>query len=450
MSLRARVLWGWGVVIALLLVAGVAVVVTQQHVLVGQVDDRLASVEKLGIKVARAGTTSSEPRFPPGLAGFYVGSLSDGGVLATLATPDDTPGLTPVLADTLVPGVPTTVPATNGSPGGMRIVRYVAGKGVAVVLGAPLDSVHAATTRLIETLALILALCILALGAVLFWVLRLGLEPLERVSRAARAVRAGDTTQRVESFPAGTEAQELGQAFNMLVDANEASELRLRRFVADASHELRTPLATLTGYSSLYAAGGLSDPEALDDAMGRIRQEAGRMQLLVDDLLLLAELDRGPTLALERVDLVPLLAGLVADLQVVAPDRAVSLECPERLPVLADSRRLTQAVAVLTTNAVRHTPTGTAIHVRARAESGRTQIEVIDDGPGIAEPDLPRVFERFYRGDSTRARDTGGSGLGLSIAAAIAHAHQGDIGVRRLHPRGTAFWIDLPSAQARA
>ena len=104
---------------------------------------------------------------------------------------------------------------------------------------------------------------------------------------------------------------------------------------------------------------------------------------------------------------------------------------------------------MLTTNAVRHTPTGTAIHVRARAESGRTQIEVIDDGPGIAEPDLPRVFERFYRGDSTRARDTGGSGLGLSIAAAIAHAHQGDIGVRRLHPRGTAFWIDLPSAQAR-
>lgn len=451
MSLRARVLWGWGAVVVLLIVAGLVLIITQRSVLVGQIDDRLANVTKTAVKVARSDTALGsgggiEARIPPVLSGLYVGILAPDGTLTTLATPTEDAEFTPIIAGPLAPGVPTTVPTAASSPGGMRVVEIPAnGEGI-IVLGAPLDGVQSVTTRLAHTLLLMLAVCLLVIGAILFWVLRLGLQPITRVTQIARAIGAGDTTQRVAAFPVGTEAQELSQAFNLLVDANIASEQRLRRFVADASHELRTPLATLTGYTSLYAAGGLTDHRALDDAMTRIRQEAGRMQLLIADLFLLAELDQGPVLAHEPVDLAPVLEGLAADLRVLAPDRHVSLQSPEHLPVVGDAQRLTQALAVLTSNALRHTPPGTPIHLRATTGEGRTRIEVIDEGPGIHEADRSRIFDRFYRADTARARGTGGTGLGLSIAAAIITAHDGHIGVQRNEPCGTAFWIELASS----
>jgi two-component system OmpR family sensor kinase len=298
--------------------------------------------------------------------------------------------------------------------------------------------------RLLRTLIAAFAVLVAFSSAVIWWTLRLGVSPIRRVAEVARHVKAGDTTQRVESFPHGTEAQELGEAFNTLVDANLASEERLRRFVADASHELRTPLATLSGYTSLYASGGLSDEVAVADAMGRMRHEAGRMQLLVDDLMLLTQFDQRPELNLAPVDLVPLVAGLVSDMRVVQPDRVITFEGPTSLNCVADSMRITQVVAAFTSNAMRHTASHVPVDVHISSDVSWARIAVSDRGLGIAADDLSHVFERFYRVDPGRTRAAGGSGLGLAIAAAIASAHGGRIGAESMVGVGSTFWLELP------
>ena len=453
MSLRSRILLSWGILIALLIAAGLVIVITQRSFAISQVDDRLRSLEPTALKVVHRVPDSGskvpivdDTRLAAGLYGLWVGYEGPNGEPLTLANPADRPDLAPVVTPGLAYTVPTTVPAASPSTGRMRVVSFPMRAGSSILLAASLDDVDLAIARLVRTLVAALIIVAGVSAVVIWWTLRLGVAPIRRVTEVAHEIRQGDTTVRVESFPAGTEAQELGQAFNTLVDANAASEERLRRFVADASHELRTPLATLSGYASLYAAGGLSDRESVDDAMGRIRQEAGRMQVLVDDLMLLAELDQRPRLNLSSVDLVPLVNGLVADLRVVDPDRVITLTSPTSLGVSGDSVRLTQVVAILTSNAARHTPPGTPIDVRIIAEPALAKIEVTDHGPGIAEQDVSHIFERFYRGGQGRARTSGGSGLGLAIASAIVSAHGGRIGVDSTPGNGSSFWIELPLA----
>ncbi|MCX6459897.1 MAG: ATP-binding protein [Actinobacteria bacterium] len=447
MSLRARILLGMGAIVALLVVAGFGVFRAQSATLLGQVDVRLESLRQPALAAAAAiPADPSNVRGRRTLDGLYVGRVSTGGELVTTLAVDAGTELKPVLNLPIAFGIPVTVDTTGGDGTRMRVIAYAAPGREVAVLGQPLNDIDGALAQLARNLLLMGALLFAVIALVTWWVMRLGVGPITQVAAVARAVRAGDREQRVPDFPAGTEAQELGQSFNVLVDSNIAAEARLRQFVADASHELRTPLATLTGYTSLYAAGGLASDEAVGDAMRRMRQEAQRMNSLVDDLLLLAEADRGLEPRRESVDLVPLITGLVTDARVLSPSRVIDLEVPASAVVTGDPDRLTQVIGILVDNARKHTPEGSPIEVTISATSGNWRVEVVDHGPGLQADDAAHVFDRFYRAESARTRATGGSGLGLAIASALVTAHAGRIGVQSPAGGGSIFWVELPTA----
>jgi two-component system OmpR family sensor kinase len=283
-------------------------------------------------------------------------------------------------------------------------------------------------------------------------VVRLGLRPLEHIGATAGAIAGGDLSRRVEPAEPRTEIGRLGLSLNAMLGQIEsafaerqASEDRLRRFVADASHELRTPLTAIRGYAELFRRGAAERPEDLVRAMRRIEEESARMGGLVEDLLLLARLDQGRPLERSTVDLVPLAADTIADLHALEPDRPVTFEHPDTLTVTGDQARLRQVVGNLVDNARQHTPPATPVHVRLAQHDARAVLEVADEGPGLPPGEAERVFERFYRADPARARATGGTGLGLSIVAAIATAHGGTVQASEGPAgRGACFVVELP------
>jgi two-component system OmpR family sensor kinase len=237
------------------------------------------------------------------------------------------------------------------------------------------------------------------------------------------------------------------------------SEERMRRFVADASHELRTPLTTIRGFAELYRqqGGGRLEPGELDRLMRRIEDQAARMGLLVEDLLLLARLDQQRPLVRRPVDLLALAAEAVNDARAVAPDRRIELQlavgdgngaASGPLVVLGDEDRLRQVIANLMSNALTHTPAGSPIELRAGARrddgSSHAAIEVVDHGPGLTQEQADHVFERFYRADPARTRAHGGTGLGLSIVAALVAAHGGTVEVASVPGQGASFRVLLP------
>ena len=228
-----------------------------------------------------------------------------------------------------------------------------------------------------------------------------------------------------------------------MVTTTAAGQEQLRRFVADASHELRTPLTTLRGYSSLYAQGGLATEDQVADAMGRINAEATRMSRIVDDLLDLTALGDRAALDLAPVDLATVLDDLAADLRVRNPDRTVAVQRKGRTLALADSDRIRQALTALVANAVKYSAEGSPIEFIAEQHAGTVGVRVIDHGRGIPAPELPRVFDRFYRAAGTGPK---GSGLGLAVVAAIVSAHGGRYGVESEPGQGSVFWIELAAA----
>ena len=229
--------------------------------------------------------------------------------------------------------------------------------------------------------------------------------------------------------------------------AAKASEERMRRFVADASHELRTPLTSIRGFAELYRQGAVPDPQDITRVMRRIEDQATRMGVLVEDLLMLARLDQQRPLDLEPVDLLTVASEAVQDARAVDPGRPVSLEVPDSTAppvVLADQTRLRQVVGNLMSNAMTHTDPDTPVTVRVRTDGDFGALEVADRGPGMAEEDAAHVFERFYRADSSRARSSGGTGLGLSIAAALVTAQRGTLTVTTAPGEGATFALRVP------
>ena len=220
----------------------------------------------------------------------------------------------------------------------------------------------------------------------------------------------------------------------------------MRRFVADASHELRTPLTTIRGFAELYRQGAMSDISLL---MTRIEGESARMGLLVEDLLMLARLDAQRPLDMRRVDLLTIAADAVHDAKAVSPARDISLKVlagPGIPEVSGDDARLRQVLANLVGNAVRHTPESASITVCVGTTQSSVLLEVQDTGPGLGEEEAAHVFERFYRADSSRTRESGGSGLGLSIVAALVAAHNGTVRVQSAPGQGATFRVELPRA----
>jgi two-component system, OmpR family, sensor kinase len=323
------------------------------------------------------------------------------------------------------------------------------GAGV-IVVAVPLSDIDGTLRQLLLVELIVSAVLLVGLGIVSWVMVRRDLRPLQEMTETAGVIAHGDLSQRVSHLNEATEVGKLGTAFNTMVDEIEvafserqASEDRLRRFLADASHELRTPLTSILGYAELFDLGVRDRPQDLALSMHTIKAEATRMGALVDDLLWLAQLDQERPLRRERVDLAELVRRSAAGIEVSSPDWPLTVGIDRPVVVVGDEARLRQVVDNLLVNAVIHTPPGTPIDVRMREEGQWAVLTVHDDGPGIDPAEATRIFQPFYRPDPSRARASGGAGLGLAIVAAIVGSHGGTVAA--LPGRGATFEVRLPT-----
>ncbi|KWX57604.1 cell wall metabolism sensor histidine kinase WalK [Mycobacterium sp. NAZ190054] len=347
--------------------------------------------------------------------------------------------------------------------GRYRVVGFPAHlPGDTVVAGLPTADVDDTLFWVVVIFCAVGATALVAAGAAGVVIVRRQLAPLARVSAAAQQVAdleldRGEVklpTPIVTVDPAAehTEVGRLGAALNRMLDriagalsARHASETRVRQFVADASHELRTPLAAIRGYTELAQRKRAELPDDVAHAMNRVESETERMTQLVEDMLLLARLDSGRPLQRETVDLTRLVVDAVSDAHVAGADHTWELDLPDDpVTVTGDEARLHQVLANLLANARIHTPEGTVVTTSlVVGDDGAAVLTVRDDGPGIPAWLLPEVFERFARGDSSRARRGRSTGLGLAIVAAVVRAHGGTIEVQSV-PGRTEFVVTLP------
>ena len=319
-----------------------------------------------------------------------------------------------------------------------------------VVVAIPLSEVAESLQRLvtIELLAGLALLGVLGLGAWLL--LRRGLHPLEEIAGTAGSISAGaDLDTRVPHADEHSEVGQLATAINGMLDdlqgafrEREATEARLRRFLADASHELRTPLTSIRGFAELFRLGADSPDADLPTIMRRIEQESDRMGVLVEDLLTLARLDEHRPVQRGPVDLAVLAADTCTDAAAVDPDRPLALDTPDALVVHGSEDHLRQALANLVTNALRHTPPGTPVEVRAVRDGDTAVVTVRDHGAGLDPDAIPHLFDRFWQADAARVGV--GTGLGLSIVAAIATEHGGTAEAANHPDGGAVFTLRLP------
>jgi two-component system, OmpR family, sensor kinase len=316
--------------------------------------------------------------------------------------------------------------------------------------------VNHTVARLLVTTAVIGTLALIGSIVLAWFAVRRAFRPLTRIEDTASAIANGDLTQRIPVRQADDEVTSLARSLNVMLAriessfaVREASEERMRQFVADASHELRTPLATVRGYAELYRQGAVRDSAAVGSAMERIEAESTRMSGLVEDLLTLARIDDAPVVETTQVDLTVLAADAVADARVRVPERRISLlglDGPVApTPVRGTESQLRQVVTNLVANALLHTPEGTPVEVAVGPDDFGVALEVRDHGPGVPQEVATKVFERFYRADPSRGRaGGGGSGLGLAIVAAIVSQHHGRVGVAPTPGGGATFVVRLP------
>ncbi len=348
----------------------------------------------------------------------------------------------------------------GGSLGAYRVAAGTRPDGTRVIVGQSLTDVNTTTNNLLLIFGLVTLVALIAAAIAGTIVVRLALRPLGRVvataSRVSELELAKGEVTLAERVPDSdtdvrTEVGQVGAALNRLLGhvegaliARQASEDKVRQFVADASHELRTPLASIRGYSELTRRGGHKLPDDVMRSLARIESESIRMTSLVEDLLLLARLDAGRELVLGEVDLVPLVVDAVSDAHAAAPDHEWVLNTPDdAVVVTGDGGRLHQVIANLLANARAHTPAGTRVTTTLAVDGGDALISVQDDGPGISPGLLPVLFERFARGDGSRSRATGSTGLGLAIVAAVVEAHHGVVTVES-EPGDTRFVVRIP------
>ncbi|HTN23640.1 MAG TPA: HAMP domain-containing sensor histidine kinase [Solirubrobacteraceae bacterium] len=321
------------------------------------------------------------------------------------------------------------------------------------VVAVPFTEIDATLNQLLVIEAFVIAGVLLALAAAAWWLVRLGLRPLDRIGATAGAIAAGDLSHRVERAEPRTEVGRLGLALNAMLGRLEeafaerrASEERLRRFLADASHELRTPLASIRGYAELFRIGAAREGPDVEKAMSRIEDESARMGVLVEDLLALARLDEIRDAHREPVDLTDLAADAVDDARAVAPDREIVLKGGANGDAVVDGDpdQLRQVLANLVRNALVHTPAGTPIEVSVATNGKQATLAVRDHGPGLPTDDPSELFDRFWRADPARGRGRAGAGLGLAIVAGIVHAHGGRAEAADAEGGGARFTVVLP------
>ncbi|MEV6632538.1 HAMP domain-containing sensor histidine kinase [Actinoplanes sp. NPDC051470] len=481
-------------VVAALTLISMASTYALHRYLISRMDAQLAAFAGASIETAAANHQALTTHYqvvvtPDYLAGVTttsgVGRIKVGGDLGVADRPVLLAGVDKIDAHA---GVPYTTRSANGKyMWRMLVIRL--GDGSVLHVGQRMTGIDDPIARLIRADLLVGAGVLIMLAVVGAALVRQSLVPLLQIERTAAAIGAGDLSRRVPD-PEGhdgeptTELGRLSRALNAMLAQIEvafiaratseaaareaalaarasegraaASEAKMRQFVADASHELRTPLTTIRGFAELYGQGAVTDPADATRLVRRIHDEAARMGLLVEDLLLLARLDQERPLALGPVELPVLALDAVQAAEATAPDRSITLDIrdsPASLIADGDDARLRQVIGNLMTNALRHTPPQAAITLRLYvAPDSRAVVEVADTGPGLTDEKKARVFERFYRADEARTRHTDreatGTGLGLAIVAAIVRAHRGTVEVLSAPGQGTTFRVTLPTADA--
>ncbi len=437
--------------------SGVAVTSILRHSLISRIDSTLLDAARTWAqapwKQAPANVEGPDPARPP--SKFYVRGISPGG--RTFTAINDRNAEPALPADNDVGPTPTTLPSVNGSDIEWRAVTVQVPQGGLTTVAIDLSDVQHTVRSLVWLQVGIGVAVLVVVGIAGFLVVHRSLKPLAEVEQTAAAIAAGQLDRRVPERDPRTEVGRLSLALNgMLAQIQQAvassessaekargSEDRMRRFITDASHELRTPLTTIRGFAELYRQGAARDVAML---LSRIESEASRMGLLVDDLLLLARLDVQRPLEHHQVDLLALASDAVHDARAIDPQRTITLEVldgPGIPEVLGDEPRLRQVLSNLVANALLHTPESADVTVRVGTEGDDAVLEVADKGPGMSQEDALRVFERFYRTDSSRARASGGTGLGLSIVDSLVNAHGGVVTVTTAPGEGSCFRVRL-------
>jgi two-component system OmpR family sensor kinase len=485
-SLRLRLLAGQIVILALVCVGiGAVTELALYRYLVGQLDQQLQGASHRSAMTygerppppvpwrhPRVPMPGPGPRFldaPGQPVGMVAAIVSNGGpVNAGYLTSTGSRAAVTDTAEGQLKAIATDRTPVTRELDGLGRYRLVAaparhGNDV-IVTGLPMSNVDSTLIRMLMIFGVVTAIALAAATTAGIVIIRRALAPLRRVAQTAGEVVDLPLDRGEVALPVRvpepdanpyTEVGQLGLAVNRMLDhiatalsTRQASETRVRQFVADASHELRTPLAAIRGYTEL-AQRMRDDTDAVAHAMSRVESETERMTRLVEDLLLLARLDSGRPLERKPVDLSRVAVDAVSDAHVAGPDHQWELDLPpEPVVVLGDAARLHQVLTNLLGNARTHTGAGTVVTTRLTTEQTDVVLKVVDNGPGIPEQLQSEVFERFARGDTSRSRKGGSTGLGLAIVSAVVKAHDGTISVQSV-PGHTEFTVRLPLANCR-
>ncbi|MDT5003877.1 MAG: two-component system, OmpR family, sensor kinase [Mycobacterium sp.] len=481
-SLRFRLLIGQIVLLTIVCIGiGAATELSLYKYLLAQLDTQLQDASQRSVRIFAEPPTApwrhhSRPYPRPGPGpifldapaqpvGMVAAVIKKGGAMDAgyLTAAGGRAGLTDPARDELG-SVAVNRPPVTRDIDGLGRYRLVAAdarrSGDIVITGLSMSDVDATMIRVLLIFGVVTVIALAAATTAGIVIIRRALAPLRRVAQTAGRVvdlplDRGEVTLPVRVLESDanprTEVGQLGSALNQMLDhvsaalsARQASETRVRQFVADASHELRTPLAAIRGYTELAQRKQDALPDDVAHAMSRVESETERMTRLVEDMLLLARLDTGRPLEREQVDLTRLVVDAASDAHVAGPEHRWSLDLPqEPIVVRGDEARLHQVLANLLANARTHTPAGTSVTTALSVDGDHAVLTVTDDGPGIPVWLAPEVFQRFARGDSSRSRREGSTGLGLAIVSAVVRAHHGTIDVHSV-PGRTEFTVKLP------
>ena len=383
--------------------------------------------------------------------GIIVGNL--GGELSNNDISEAVSGLSAQQVK-LSEGIPFTIENNHAH---FRVLARLLPSGVGSAVAAiSLEEIEKTLNRLRLLFFFIGFVVLLLIGLLSLAVVRLSLKPLTTVESTADAIARGDLSARLPEANPKTEVGRLTDSLNSMLSkiedafaARKASEDKLRRFVADASHELRTPLSAIRGFAELHRQGAIEGAEKTAEVIKRIEDESKRMGTLIEDLLMLARLDQARPILQEPVDIQKVIQNVIASSKAIFPNQSITNLLPVTEPfVLGDTEKIHQAISNLVVNACTYSQDGNKIEISIQELENEISISVKDDGPGLSMEDSTRIFERFYRSDTSRVRlgehGQHGSGLGLSIVDAIMHAHGGNVSVKSEIGKGSEFILTFP------
>lgn len=461
MRMRTRLLLVTiAVIVTTLIAAGTATYVAFRSAVFADVDQSLREVAL----PLRPDPTDDERGPEPAVAPFVQLRGADGTVTRTInATFPNGTTAAPELPTAIVTPGPTddaggpaaffTAPEAGGGLVTFRVKASTGSSGEQLIIALPIDDELTTLRQLAVIEAVVISVASLAAAMLAWWLVGIGLAPLTRLTHDTRNLGGAGSGDRVTVPAPTTEVGELGKAMNTMLDdvdaafaERDATEARLRQFVADASHELRTPIAAVSAYAELFELGAEHRPDDLRRAMTGIRSESSRMGSLTEDLLTLARLDEGGGAATNRIVALDDVAGAaVAAARLLDPQRRITADLAPAT-VVGDPAALRQVLDNLLSNVRHHTPADAAVDVRTEAAADTATITVADSGPGVPEDEMAQMFDRFWRADRARSRANGGSGLGLAIVAATAQRHGGTVAASHTPGGGLTLTVTLPVA----